>query len=111
MEKIWLKNYKPGIAAEIKLDDTTLVDLFNLACEKYASNRAVSCHKVALSFADVKERSLRMAQALADLGVKKGDRVALILPNCLQYPLTVFAVLLLGATVVNINPLYTPSEI
>ncbi len=111
MEKIWLKNYKPEIPAEIKLDDTTLVDLFNQACKQYATNRAVSCHKVALSFSEVKERSLRMAQALIDIGVNKGDRVALILPNCLQYPLTVFAVLLAGATVVNINPLYTPNEI
>ncbi len=111
MEKIWLKNYKPGIPAEITEDDSTLVDMFEYACKSYATNRAVTCHNVTLSFAQLRGRVLKIAQGLADLGVSHGDRVAIILPNSIQYPLTVFAVLALGSIVVNINPLYTPNEI
>lgn len=111
MEKIWLKNYKPKIPLEITLDNKTLVDMFEYACNIYAHKRAVTCHNVTLSFTEVREQAYKIAQGLADLGVSHGDRVVLILPNSIQYALTVFAILLLGAIIVNINPIYTAAEI
>lgn len=111
MEKIWLKNYRAGIPAEIQTDDSTLVDWFEQTCNGYADNKAITCHKVSLTYSELYDRVLRVAQGLSELGVRAGDRVAIILPNCLQYPISVFAVFMLGASVVNVNPLYTPTEI
>lgn len=110
MDKVWLNNYKAGIPAEIQLDQKTLIDLFDEVCNKYPHNRAVSCHGEVFNFTEVRDHVLKVAKGLADLGVKAGDRVALVLPNSIQYPVCVFAILALGAIVVNINPLYTPSE-
>lgn len=111
MEKVWLKSYRAEIPEFIQLDDMSLVDWFNQTCDKFATNRALTCHGVTLNFAEVSERCLKIAAGLQQLGVKHGDRVAIILPNSIQYPLTVFAAHMLGATVVNVNPLYTPAEI
>ena len=111
MEKVWLNNYKANIPAEIVQDDTTIIDLFEKACKTYSNNRAVTCHNVSLTFRDVRDRVSRVAEGLARLGVIRGDRVAIILPNSIQYPISVFAIHALGAAVVNINPLYTAAEI
>lgn len=110
MDKPWLKDYKAGIPAEIAPVYETVVDLFADSCRRYASKKALTCHGVSLSFAEVHQRVINVAAGLAALGVSKGDRVAIILPNSLQYPITMFAVLLLGAVVVNVNPLYTVDE-
>lgn len=110
MEKIWLKSYKNNVPHEVVLDDKTIVDLFEATCKAYPDNRAVTCHGETLSFSEVHERVSKIARGLADLGVRHGDRIALVLPNSIQYPLCVFATHLLGAIVVNINPLYTASE-
>jgi long-chain acyl-CoA synthetase len=111
VEKVWLNNYKANIPAEIVQDDTTIIDLFEKACKTYSNNRAVTCHNVSLTFRDVRDRVSRVAEGLARLGVIRGDRVAIILPNSIQYPISVFAIHALGAAVVNINPLYTAAEI
>ncbi|MEN9946798.1 MAG: hypothetical protein RLZZ293_1184 [Pseudomonadota bacterium] len=111
MNKIWLAHYPDGVPAKVKLDNAHLIDLFEQACQQYPQNIALTCHKVSLTFADVQLRVAKIAQGMRDLGVQAQDRIAIILPNCLQYPLTMFATLLIGATVVNINPLYTASEI
>lgn len=111
MQKIWLDSYRDGIPEFIQLDNMTLIDWFNQACDKFANNRAITCHNVTLTFSEVRDKCIKIASGLSKLGVKKGDRVAIILPNSIQYPLTVFATLMLGASVVNVNPLYTASEI
>ncbi len=111
MNKPWLKKYRTGIPSEITCDESTLIEWLEHACQKYPNNHAITCHKVSLTYSELMDRVLRVAQGLSDLGVKDGDRVAIILPNYLQYPISVFAVLILGACVVNINPLYTSSEI
>lgn len=110
MDKIWLASYKAEVPPQIEVDNTTLIDMFEDACRRYVLNRAITCHKVSFTFHETRDYVLRLAQGLSDLGVSKGDRVAIILPNCLQYPMSIFAVLALGAVVVNINPLYTPDE-
>ena len=111
MEKIWLKNYPKGAPAEIHLEGHTIVSKFDEACIKYAAKDAVACHGVAASFAQTHQYVESFAASLYKLGVRKGDRVAVIMPNIMQYPITIFAILKLGAVVVNINPLYTTSEI
>jgi|SRR6185437_10894765 len=111
MDKIWLKHYPPGVANEIHLTGETLVSMADTAFVKYAKSMAFKCHGVSKTFAEISVYVETLAASLAEIGVKKGDRVALIMPNIIQYPVSVFAVLKLGAIVVNINPLYTPTEI
>lgn len=111
MEKIWLQNYPKGVPAEIESNKRTLVDLFNETCAKYPNNRAITSHGESLTFKKVAESVENFAASLIDLGIKKGDRVAVIMPNVMQYPLAIFAILKIGAVVVNINPLYTEHEI
>ena len=111
MEKIWLKNYPKGVPATIDVDHRTLNNLFDEACQKYPDNRAVTCNDVTITFTQLQKYVNNFAASLAELGVKKHDRVAVIMPNIMQYPIAVFAILKLGASVVNINPLYTAAEI
>lgn len=112
MEKIWLEQYKKfGIPEELTPTTKTIVDLFQSAVKKFPEKRAVTTMGVTMSFSEVEDRVLHLAASLKKLGIQHGDRVAVMLPNCNQYPLSVFAVLALGATVVNVNPLYTTEEI
>jgi long-chain acyl-CoA synthetase len=111
MEKIWLKHYPPGVASEIHLTGETLVSMADAAFIKYPNSMAFKCHGVSKTFAEISVYVETLAASLAEVGIKRGDRVAIIMPNIIQYPISVFAILKLGAIVVNINPLYTPSEI
>lgn len=111
MDKIWLKHYPPGVPAEIELTGDTLVSKADETFKKYANNLAFKCHGVSKTFAEIGEYVEQFAASLAEIGVKQGDKVAIIMPNIIQYPISVFAILKLGAIVVNINPLYTTSEI
>lgn len=111
MNKIWLKHYPPGVKSEIHLTGETLVSMADTAFTKYADTMAFKCHGVSKTFAEISVYVDKLAASLALMGVKKGDRVAIIMPNIMQYPISVFAILKLGAIVVNVNPLYTPSEI
>ncbi|MCC2625544.1 MAG: long-chain fatty acid--CoA ligase [Burkholderiales bacterium] len=111
MEKIWLKHYPQGVPGEIHLTGETLVSMADTAFVKYTDSMAFKCHGVSKTFGEISVYVERLAAALADIGVKKGDRIAIIMPNLIQYPVSVFAILKLGAIVVNVNPLYTSSEI
>ncbi|MFZ4077759.1 MAG: AMP-binding protein, partial [Legionellaceae bacterium] len=113
MEKLWLKHYDQGVAHEINLDEyASLVDLFNQACFKFTDRIAYSNMGSHLSFSQLDHLSLQFALYLHDhLGLKKGTRVAIMLPNVLQYPVALFGILRAGCVVVNTNPLYTPDEV
>jgi long-chain acyl-CoA synthetase len=112
MEKWWQEHYPTGVAKEIDLASTiTLNDLFTEVCKKYPDKRALTSHKETITFAQTEKYVNNLATSLLNLGVKKGDRVAIIMPNLIQYPLSIFACFKIGAIVVNINPLYTASEI
>ncbi len=110
MEKIWLKYYPAEVPAEIEKTNETLVDFLEDACKKYPNNRAFTSHGETLTFKKSLEYINNLAKSLTKLGVQKGDRVAVILPNLSQYPISIFAILKIGAIVVNINPLYTENE-
>ncbi len=112
MEKIWLKNYPAGVPADINADlYPSLVDLMEGAFKKYPQQPAYKMLGRAISFGEIDEASRALAAYFQSLGLEKGDRVALMMPNVMQYPVAVAAVLRAGLVVVNVNPLYTPREL
>lgn len=112
MEKIWLKSYPPGMPTEI---DTTqyrsLVQLLEASFHKFADRNAYVCMDKFLTYADLDAYSRRLGAWLQSRAMKQGARVGVMLPNVLQYPIAIAAILRAGYTVVNINPLYTPREL
>ena len=112
MDKIWLKSYPPGVPADIDPDQyRSLVHLLEEAFQKYADRNAYVCMDKFLTYAELDTYSRQLGAWLQSRGLKKGARVALMMPNVLQYPVAIAAVLRAGYTVVNVNPLYTPREL
>ncbi|WP_147085349.1 MULTISPECIES: long-chain-fatty-acid--CoA ligase FadD [Pantoea] len=113
MTKVWLKRYPPDVPAEINADRyPSLVDLFEHAVLHYADNVAFINMGQPLTYRQLDAQSRDFAAWLQQgLGLQQGDRVALMMPNLLQYPVALFGVLRAGMVVVNVNPLYTPREL
>lgn len=111
MKKVWLEQYPEGTPHTIDTNGKTLNDLFSEVCTKYPNNRAVTCNDETVTYKEIELYVNNLAGSLSGLGVKKGDRVAVIMPNLIQYPIAIFAIMQIGAIVVNINPLYTDHEI
>ncbi|PKG97470.1 long-chain-fatty-acid--CoA ligase FadD [Paraglaciecola sp. MB-3u-78] len=112
MEKIWLKNYDPKVPADIDPDRySSIVDIFEQAIEKYSANVSYINMGKSITFAELDELSRDFAAYLQNSGLKKGDAVAIMMPNLIQYPVALFGILRAGMTVVNVNPLYTPREL
>src|SRR6202166_1289580 len=112
MEKVWLSSYPTGIAAEI--DPTryrSVTQMFEEAFAKFADRNAYVCMGHNLTYADIDRLSKVFGAWLQQTGMQKGARVAIMMPNVLQYPIAIAAVLRAGYTVVNVNPLYTPREL
>ncbi len=112
MEKIWFKNYPKGIPHEINPDEySSIVDLFEKSCAKYRNLPAFVNMDKTITFGDLDRLSRNFAAYLQNvLALKKGDRIALQMPNMLQYPVALFGALRAGLVIVNTNPLYTPRE-
>ncbi|MFZ5657505.1 MAG: long-chain fatty acid--CoA ligase [Pseudomonadota bacterium] len=113
LERPWLASYPPGVPAEIDVDEyPSIVAVLQNAIEKYRDRPAFSNLGRTITYADVDRLSARFAAyLLGELKLKRGDRVALMLPNCLQYPIATFGILRAGLTVVNTNPMYTAREL
>ena len=112
MDKNWLKSYPPGVPAEINPDQyTSLVHMLDESFQKYAQNNAYVCMDKFLTYAELDACSKKLAGWLQSRGMAKGARVAVMMPNVLQYPIAIAAILRAGYTVVNVNPLYTPREL
>lgn len=113
MEKIWLKNYPSHVAHEIDPSlFQSLGDVFLQSCETYAHLPAFSNMGVTLTFGELEQKTRDLAAWFqTTLKLKKGDRIAIMLPNILQYPVTMFAAIRAGLIVVNVNPLYTAPEL
>nr|WP_297390246.1 long-chain-fatty-acid--CoA ligase [uncultured Roseateles sp.] len=110
--KPWLKNYPPGVPAEIPVDVyPSLVALLEEAFRKHARRDAAACMDQRLSFAQVDQLSAALGAWLQQRGLVRGARVAIMMPNVLQYMVTIAAILRAGFVVVNVNPLYTPREL
>jgi long-chain acyl-CoA synthetase len=107
----WLKSYPKGVPAQIEEKSRSIVDVFRTACATFSEKRCFSNMDVALSFADLERLSRSFAGFLrGELKLQPGDRVALQMPNILQYPVALFGALRAGLVVVGTNPLYTPRE-
>ncbi|MDQ2989146.1 MAG: long-chain-fatty-acid--CoA ligase [Pseudomonadota bacterium] len=112
MDKFWLKSYQSGVPAEIDWTQyRSLTHLLEEAFQKYAQRKAYVCMDKAITYAELDRMSQQMAAWLQGKGLKQGARVALMMPNVLQYPVAMAAVLRAGYTIVNVNPLYTPREL
>lgn len=113
MEKIWLKQYPDTVPTEINPEHySSLVDIFNEAIAKYANNTAFINMGKSLTYKELDDKVNAFAAYLQNtLGIQKGDAVALMMPNLLQYPVALVAIHRIGAVVVNVNPLYTPREL
>jgi long-chain acyl-CoA synthetase len=108
----WFNHYPPSVAKEVDVNAySSLVDLFEESVKKFGNGIAYECMGKTLTFNEVDELSMNFAAFLQnELKMKKGDRVAIQMPNLLQYPIVMFGALRAGMVVVNTNPLYTPSE-
>lgn len=110
-QRPWLKNYPHGVPANINPDAyATLVDLLEETFNKYRKKPAFSCMGKELSFDQVDKQSRDFGAYLHSRGLEPGDKIAIMMPNLLQYPIVLFGALRAGLAIVNTNPLYTPRE-
>jgi long-chain acyl-CoA synthetase len=107
----WLASYAPGVPHEIELPEGSLFDLVEQSVHEFPDNVALEFFGATTTYRELGEQISRAAEGLRKLGVKKGDPVALVLPNAPQHIVAFYAVLRLGAIVVEHNPLYTPREL
>jgi long-chain acyl-CoA synthetase len=111
MSKPWLKFYDPEVPAELAIPPLTIPDLLRHAVEKHPKHTATVFMGARLNYSQLKQQVDKLAAALHDLGVRKGDRVAIMLPNCPQTIIAYYATLSLGAVTVLTNPLYVEREL
>ena len=113
MNKYWLKSYPKGVSSEINLEEfSSLVDLFDQTCNRFNNKTSFTNFGVKISFSDLKNLSESLASFfINDLKLQKGERVSIMMPNILQYPISTFGILKSGLVVDNINPLFTPREL
>jgi long-chain acyl-CoA synthetase len=112
MQRPWLRHYPPGVAAEIDPSQyPSLVTMLEESFQAHGGRDAFVCMGKTLSYAQVDEASRAFAAWLQSKGLKRGARVAVMMPNVLQYPIAIAAILRGGFTVVNVNPLYKPREL
>jgi long-chain acyl-CoA synthetase len=108
----WLKSYPPGVPAKVAPSPyRSLADMIEQNCRKYASRVAYDGMGKTMTYGELETLSAKVAAWLQAQGLKKGDRVAIMMPNVLQYPVVVSGILRAGMVVVNVNPLYTPREL
>jgi len=113
MERIWLSHYPPGVPSDIDVHAfASLKDVLSLSCQRFGELPAYSNMGASMTYAELDRSSRSFAAYLQkSLGLHKGDRVALMMPNLLQYPVALFGVLRAGLVVVNVNPQYTAPEL
>jgi len=107
----WLKWYTKGVPADLEIPKKSIIEMVDEAVKKWGNTTAVVFYGRKIKHQEIHELSLRFATALHDLGVKKGDRVAILLPNCPQFIIAYLGILRLGAVASALSPLYTPREI
>jgi long-chain acyl-CoA synthetase len=112
VEKPWLDSYPEGVPAEIDFAAyNSILDLFDRSREKYRDQTAYINFGRELTYGELDRRSRDFAAWLQSKGMRKGDRIALMMPNILQYPVAVFGAMRAGMVIVNTNPMYTPREL
>lgn len=112
MDRLWLRHYPPGVPSEIDVARyPSLVTMFEESFKRYPDRNACACMGKSITYAELDETSRALAGWLQNQGLKRGTRVAIMMPNVLQYPIAITAILRAGCTVVNVNPLYKPREL
>jgi len=112
VEKPWLSQYPEGVPAEIDLSQfNSILDLFEQSCRSYSDRTAFTCMGRSMTYAELDGLTRDFAAWLQNHELRRGDRIALMMPNVLQYPVALFGAMRAGLTVVNTNPLYTPREL
>jgi len=112
MDRIWLKHYPPGVPAEIDIRRYASVPaILEESFNKYRDRKAFVCMDKAMTYGELDDMSRALAAWMQSRGLKQGTRVAIMMPNVLQYPVALAAILRAGLVVVNVNPLYTPREL
>jgi long-chain acyl-CoA synthetase len=113
VDRVWSKNYPEGVPADINADHyASLLEVFDESIKDYAGRTAYINMGKSITYAELDQLSLKFAAYLQhQLGLKKGDAVAVMMPNLLQYPVCILGILRAGCVVVNVNPLYTPREL
>ena len=112
MKQPWLKEYPAGVPADVDVNQYgSLVDLLEESFSKYKNDNAYVLMDKFMTYGELDQKSADMGAYLQSLGLEKGDRIAIMLPNVLQYPVTCAAILRAGYIVVNVNPLYTEREL
>jgi long-chain acyl-CoA synthetase len=107
----WIEHYDYAVEPSIRYPRIPVPDLLNIPARAHPDKAGLIFLGQEFSFLEMRRQALRMANALAGLGIEKGDRVILHLPNCPQYPFAYYATLMNGAIVTNANPMYTPHEL
>ncbi|MBL8579958.1 MAG: long-chain fatty acid--CoA ligase [Mesorhizobium sp.] len=107
----WLKSYPAGVPAEVTVPQGSLGELLADACKKNSGRTAFICMGKSITYAELERQSAAFGAWLQSRGLAKGARVAIMMPNVLQYPVAMMGILRAGYTVVNVNPLYTPREL
>jgi long-chain acyl-CoA synthetase len=111
MERPWMKHVVDGNPKEIEIPSISLSQLFEQAVETYPEHVAMTFFDKTYTYKELSVSIKKAAKGLTSLGVKKGDRVAIMLPNCPQYPISFYSALMCGATIVQVNPMYKASEL
>ena len=111
MEKVWLKNYDWYVPETIRYPRIPLYQVLEMACMRYEDNVATIFFDQKMTYGELRDNVRRLATALKGMGVQKGDRVALMLPNCPQMVIAYYGVLEAGAVVTNISPLHVEREV
>jgi long-chain acyl-CoA synthetase len=109
--KPWLRHYDYWVPEQTNFPRQPIYQILNLAATQFGERPATVFLDAKLSFGELKELADKLATALSRLGIGKGDRVGIMLPNCPQYLVSFFAIVRLGAIVTNVNPIYTPREV
>lgn len=111
-DKPWLKHYAPGVPEHIDLSEySSIVDVLETVCDEHRDNTAFICMGTEMDYGELDQLSRNFAALLQSRGLQQGERIALMMPNILQYPVALFGALRAGLVVVNTNPLYTPREL
>ena len=112
MEKPWLTSYPPGVPAQIDLSGySSIVDILEQSCSKYKDRMAYHSMGAEISYSELDYLTRNFAASLQNMGLQQGDRIAMMMPNILQYPVALFGALRAGLVVVNTNPMYTAREL
>ncbi|WP_050929768.1 long-chain-fatty-acid--CoA ligase [Aestuariivita boseongensis] len=112
MERFWTEHYPANVPAHVDIDQYgSLIDLLEESFSKYANNKAYVLMDKAITYGDLDRMSRAVGAYLQSLGLQKGDRIAIMMPNVLQYPVVLAGIVRAGFIAVNVNPLYTPREL